>query len=176
MATTLTKDGNPELYFLNLQGRIQNRITNKWTIDVSARFSPDGKKLAFVSNRSGSVQIFTMDIATKKVRQITFVGKNNTSPAWSPDGEKILFAGMDRDGHYDVFSVDSRGKSKPVRLTYDTRNNQEPTWSPGGQMIAFSSNRTGRYQIWIMRPDGSGQRRLLKSAWDQHMPTWQNQK
>lgn len=174
LATTLTKDGNAEIYLINTKGNIERRLTtNLNTIDVSARFSPNGEKIAFVSDRNGSVQIFTMNRDGSGVKQITFKGKNNTSPAWHPSGEKLLFAGMDTDGKFDIFSVDSEGKTLPVRLTYDTQNNQEPTWSPGGQLIAFASNRTGKFQIFTMRPDGSDQKRLHPTTEEQTMPDWQ---
>lgn len=173
LLTTLTKDGNSEIYFLSLNGKIILRLTQNADIDVSAKFSPDGKKIAFVSDRKGSVQIFTMNRDGSYVKQITFKGKNNTSPAWSPDGQTLLFAGMDTDGHFDIFSIDAQSKGLPVRLTYDSRDNQEPSFSPGGQMIAFASNRSGQYKIWTMRNNGTNQRQLSRSDGEHSMPSWQ---
>lgn len=177
LATTLTKDGNAEIYLLTSNGSIRQRLTRNFDIDVSARFSPDGEKIVFVSNRKGSPQIYKMDINGQNVQRLTFKGKNNTEPSWSPKGDKILFVGRDTDGHSDIFSMDPDG-SNMVRLTYDARNNMEPSWSPGGHLIAFSSNRRsrlnprGKYQIWIMRPDGSRPKQLTQDSWDHHMPAW----
>ena len=171
LATTLTKDGNSEIYALNLDGSIRKRLTINADIDVSAKFSPDGKEIVFVSDRNGSPQIWKMNADGSGARQLTFKGKNNNTPAWSPNGEKIVFSGMDTDGHCDIFLMNADG-SGLVRLTYDTRDNINPSWSPGGLLIAFSSNRSGRYQIYTMRQDGSKQRKISTTSYDVEMPSW----
>lgn len=172
LVTSLTKDGNNELYLLDRYGSIQKRLTNNRNIDVSASFSPDGKEMVFVSDREGSAQVFKMNLATEKVTRLTFKGRNNTSPRWSPDGKKIAFAGMDTDGMFDIFVMNADG-SNMKRLTYDSRNNEEPTWAPDSNMIAFASNRTGRYQLYMMRPNGKMQVQLTDKPWDHHMPAWE---
>ncbi|HMQ09758.1 MAG TPA: hypothetical protein PKC21_04430 [Oligoflexia bacterium] len=173
LATTLTKDGNPELYLLSLNGNIAHRLTTHWANDVSPSFSPDGKKIAFISNRNGSVQVFVMPRNGGTIKQLTFKGKDNTSPAWSPDSKYIAFAGMDTDGHYDIFTFDVENGTLPIRRTYDSKDNIDPTWSPGGHLIAFASNRSGTYQIWTMRPDGTNQKQISKnSSWHHSMPKW----
>lgn len=171
LATTLTKDGNPEIYLLNFSGTVHRRLTTNNDIDVSASFSPDGKSLVFVSNRDGSAQIYKTDRDGSHTARLTFKGSNNTAPAWSPRGDKIIFGGVDTDGEFDVFSMNVDG-SGMVRLTYDARDNQEPRWAPGGQLITFASNRTGTYQIWSMRPDGTKQMQLTRDPWNHTMSVW----
>ncbi|HLG18948.1 MAG TPA: Tol-Pal system beta propeller repeat protein TolB [Bdellovibrionota bacterium] len=171
LATTLTKDGNSEIYLLEMDGRTRDRLTNNREIDVSASFSPDGRTLVFVSTRDGSPQIYKMDRNGQNAQRLTYKGANNTTPVWSPRGDKILFAGMDTDGQVDVFSMNIDG-SGMVRLTYDSRNNEEPSWSPNGQLITFTSNRKGSYQIYVMRPDGSKQIQLTNGSFDHLMPKW----
>ena len=171
IATTLTKDGNSEIYLVDIDGRIRERLTNNREIDVSAQFSPDGKELVFVSTRDGAPQIYKMDRSGQNPQRLTFKGSNNTTPSWSPKGDKILFGGMDTDGQVDIFSVNIDG-SGMFRLTYDSRNNEEPAWSSNGELVTFTSNRTGRYQIYIMRPDGTKQMQLTRENFDHLMPTW----
>lgn len=179
LATSLTKDGNAEIYLLNNYGDIVKRLTeNKNIIDVSASFSPDGKEIVFVSDRDGTSQIYKMNRDGSQVRRLSFKGKNNTSPKWSPKGDKIIFAGMDTDGEFDIFSMNTDG-SGMSRLTYDTNNNEDPTWSPDGNLIGFVSNRKtkdnpGRKsQIFIMRPDGSRQTQITFENYDHTMPAWE---
>ncbi len=171
LATTLTKDGNSEIYLLNLDGTARKRLTRNRDIDVSPSFSPDGEEMVFVTDRIGSTQIFKMSRSGVNPARLTFKGLNNTSPVWSPRGDQIAFAGMDTDGHFDIFSMNSDG-SGMTRLTYDTRNNEEPTWSPGGLLVGFASNRRGRYQLFSMRPDGSKQTQLTAGGFDHLMPAW----
>jgi TolB protein len=179
LATSLTQDGNAEIYLLNNYGGIVKRITeNKNIIDVSASFSPDGKEIVFVSDRDGTSQIYKMNRDGSQVKRLSFKGRNNTSPAWSPKGDKIAFAGMDTDGQFDILVMNTDG-SGMNRLTYDSRNNEDPTWSPDGNMIAFVSNRkgkenpSGKSQIFIMRPDGSRQTQITFDNYDHTMPSWE---
>ncbi len=172
LATSLTKDGNAEVYLLNNYGDVVKRITNNKNIDVSPSFSPDGKEIVFVSDRDGKSQIYKMNRDGSDVKRLTFKGRNNTSPAWSPKGDKILFAGMDTDGQFDIFSMNTDG-SGITRLTYDTKNNEDPTWSPDGNMIAFVSTRKGKSQIYIMRPDGNRQTQLTFDTFNNTMPSWE---
>lgn len=179
LVTSLTRDGNAEIYLLNNYGDIVKRITeNKNIIDVSASFSPDGKEIVFVSDRDGTSQIYRMNRDGSQVRRLSFKGRNNTSPKWSPKGDKIIFAGMDTDGEFDIFSMNTDG-SGMVRLTYDSRNNEDPTWSPDGNLIAFVSNRkekqnpSGKEQIFIMRPDGSRQTQITFENYNHTMPSWE---
>ena len=179
LATSLTQDGNAEIYLLNNFGAIVKRVTeNKNIIDVSASFSPDGKEIVFVSDRDGTSQIYKMNRDGSQVKRLSFKGKNNTSPVWSPKGDKIAFAGMDTDGQFDILTMNTDG-SGMNRLTYDTRNNEDPTWSPDGNLIGFVSNRkikenpSGKAQIFIMRPDGSRQTPITFDNYDHTMPSWE---
>ena len=74
----------------------------------------------------------------------------------------------DEDGHFDVTTDDGRDI---VQLTSNAGNNEHPTWSPDGKLIAFSSNRSGSYQIYIMRKDGSNVTRITNSG-ENTSPTW----
>ncbi len=179
LATSLTQDGNAEIYLLNNYGDIVKRITdNKKIIDVSASFSPDGKEIVFVSDRDGTSQIYKMNRDGSQVKRLSFKGRNNTSPVWSPKGDKIAFAGMDTDGQFDILIMNTDG-SGMTRLTYDSRNNEDPTWAPDGNLIGFTSNRktkdnpNGKNQIFIMRPDGNRQTQITFDNYDHSMPSWE---
>ncbi len=111
---------------------------------VSPEFSPDGGRLAFVSNRSGTPQIYIKDLASGDVSRVTFQGKYNTSPAWSPDGKKIAYVGIE-ENRIDIYLILlDRGPGMPVQLTRDQGDNEDPCWSPDGNLIVFPRPVTGR--------------------------------
>src|SRR5207249_1655848 len=118
-------------------------------------------KIAFVSDRDGNNEIYTMNADGTGVTRLTIdtvVSHNDLNPAWSPDGTKIAFA-SDRDGNYEIYVMNVDGSGQ-TRLTISIRNDLNPAWSPDGTKIAFSTNRDGNYDIYVMNVDGSGQTRL----------------
>jgi len=166
---TLTKDGNAEIYLLDLRNKKMNRLTYNRAIDTSPAFSPNSREIVFVSDRTGNPQIYVMDIHGGNVRRLTFHGNYNTSPAWSPRGDIIAYVSREKDNSQQIYVTDPYDFS-PVRLTFD-RNNEEPTWSPDGLHIVFTSNRSGRYELYTMNWDGSRQRKLT-SGITANAPDW----
>jgi Tol biopolymer transport system component len=119
----------------------------------SPQFSPDGKKLAFVSTRSGSAEIWVSDVNGSQLRRLTSVGGYRTgSPRWSPDSAKIVFDSRPH-GKPDIYAVNAQG-GEPTQLTSDPAENVVPSWSHDGRWIYFSSKRTGQFQVWRMPATG----------------------
>ncbi len=159
LVLTMSFNGNPDVYLLNIDSRTTTPMTRSIGFDVDPSFSPDGAHVAFVSSRSGKPMIYTMSSQNpSEVKRITFAGQYNATPNWSPDSKKIVFAGW-IDGHFDIFTVTSDG-SKIDRFTQNEGNNEDPTFSPDGSMIAFSSNRSGEKAIYVMNSDGTNAKRL----------------
>ncbi len=169
-AACLSFSKDQEIYLLTGKGKIIKRLTNNWGIDVSPSFSPDGKKMAFVSRRGGTPQIYIKDLSTGNVTRLTFQGDYNTSPAWSPSGDKIAYVGSVK-GVINIYSIGIDG-SELVQLTSDTGDNEDPAWSPDGSLIVFSSTREGVARIYVMTAAGNDQRRLLKLKGAQTEPDW----
>jgi TolB protein len=166
---SLSKDGNAELYLLDLNTQKLNRLTRNSAIDTSPTFSPNSREIAFVSDRSGNPQVYVMDIHGGNVRRLTFHGNYNTSPAWSPRGDIIAYVSQEKDNSQQIYVTDPTDFS-PVRLTY-LGNNEEPSWAPDGLHIVFSSNRTGRYELYTMNWDGSRLRKLT-NGFTANAPDW----
>jgi Tol biopolymer transport system component len=168
-----------ETFIVNLSNCIGCIIidTNGAGTILSGQAVSNGK-IAFVSQRDGNDEIYTMNADGSNVQRLTFdvVGSPNSdlSPAWSPDGTRIAFT-TNRDGNYEIYVMNADG-SNQQRLTSSTLSDLNPTWSPDGTRIAFATNRdypsSVGYEIYVMNTDGSNQQRLTYNAVDDANPTW----
>jgi Tol biopolymer transport system component len=129
--------------------------------DREPAISPDGEKVAFVSGRSGTSEIWVSDAQGKgPVRLTRFEGAQVGAPAWSPDGSEIVFDARP-EGHADVYAVSLSG-GPPRRLTRDRSNEIAPGFSADGHHLLFGSDHGGTWQIWTIPigPEGSGAKQL----------------
>jgi TolB protein len=169
VAATLNKDNDQEIYLLDRQGNIKQRLTQSPGIDISPAFSPDGSQIAFVSSRGGSPQIFIMPKGGGQARRLTFSGSYNVSPAWSPKGDLIAYASRTGSG-FQIFLISPQGGS-PQQLTQEG-SNESPTWSPDGSFIACSSTRGGQAAIYVVNVKTGAATRVTNLAGAQTQPAW----
>jgi Tol biopolymer transport system component/predicted Ser/Thr protein kinase len=121
--------------------------------EVHPNFSPDGRRVAFTSDRSGSWEIWVADPDGGNAVKLTSMDATNTgAPSWSPDGRSIVF-GSDQPGQFDLYVIAAEG-GKPRRLTTHPAFDQAAIFSRDGRWLYFTSNRTGRFQIWRMPANG----------------------
>jgi len=168
---SLSKDGNPDIYLMKLDGTVVRRLTSRRGINIGPYPSPDGKSFCFASDRFGNLHVFSMEIDSGVTERLTRVGTLNDSCAWNPRDDLILFSGMDTDREFDLFAMDSKGQNME-RLTYDAKNNESPSWSPDGKLVVFSSRRGGRNQIFVMKADGTQVLPLVELPGDASQPSW----
>jgi Tol biopolymer transport system component len=189
-------NGDFEIFTSKLDGSSLKQRTNAEGSSTQPKWSPDGTKIAFSSDRDGhDSEIYVKDITTGKVSQLTDNFEivddwgnvrplSDLDPAWSPDGSKIAFVRVawDEEGGWfcpAIWVMDSDG-SDVKQLTrcrdYEGASQFRPEWSPDGSKIAFLRNLCPDEgclpDIWVMKPDGSEQRNLTNSSENEREFDW----
>jgi len=120
------------------------RVISSTRFDMQANFSPDGRKLAFASDRDGSIAVWVCNAdGTDPIR---FSRERGATPEWSPDGKYIVFD-TDEYGHWTIIVGHSDGSGEN-RLGENGFDRRAPSWSADGKWFYFTSNRSGKWEIW----------------------------
>jgi Tol biopolymer transport system component len=132
-------------------------------MDLGPQFSPDGKKVAFYSNRSGAFELWTALADGSSFTQLTFQGVSPaSSPRWSPDGKSLAFDSY-ASGNADIWVIRADGTG--VRqLTRTPSEDIMPTWSADGRWIYYASFSETESGIWRIRTTGGNPERLTRSS------------
>ena len=137
------------------QHPIPTRLIASTATDSNPQYSPDGERIVFGSNRSGTGEIWLSDRDGRNPMRLTNIGGPVTGdPRWSPDGRQIAFDSMEGSNR-DIYLVSSNG-GQHHKLTTDPAEDTCPSWSRDGRWIYFGSGRSGSLQIWKM-PSAGGQ-------------------
>ncbi|MEN6478482.1 MAG: hypothetical protein ABFD20_02445 [Anaerolineales bacterium] len=146
------------------------QLTDRTANDTSPVWSPDGKRIAFVSDRDGNREVYVMSADGSSQLNLTRNPAEDWNPCWSPDGQQIAFATF-RDQNWEIYVMSADG-ANPRRLTRSPAADYAPTWSPDGQRIAFVSDRSGDLDIWTMAADGTDVRQYTTDASTDQSPAW----
>jgi Tol biopolymer transport system component len=165
---------NQEIYVMNAaDGSNPIRLTNNPAWDSLARWSPDGTKLAFYSERDVRGDIYVMNAADgSNQTRLTYSSTWDSFPSWSLDGTKIAFD-TNRDGNQEIYVMNAADGSNQTRFTYNDVQDTGSSWSPNGTKIAFASDKDGNPEIYLMNAaDGSEQTRLTNNTAAEGEPDW----
>jgi TolB protein len=157
LAYVSVRDGNYEIYLLDVTTTIQHNLTNNPSRDDFPAWSPDGTQLAFVSFRTGDPQIYVMDAANAHVRLVTDPATTSLNPVWSPDGTQIAFTSI-RSGVWGIYLVDADCQTDCEAHVHPLRERFPPglgaigrlVWSPDGRYLAMTISSPEAANIYIV--------------------------
>jgi len=152
-----------KLWRMDLRTGEHRVIIDSRNLEGMPQYSPDGRKLAFQSDRSGSMEVWTCDSDGTNCQQLTFFqGPQGGTPRWSPDGRWIALDSRP-EGTAQIYVIPSDG-GKPRRVTGGDAQHQVPSWSRDGRWIYFESDRSGQWRIWKVRPEGGSAVQVTKNT------------
>ena len=154
-----TLDGNfYHLFLFNPQSSTFSRLSNGDWNEITPEISPDGKKIAFSSNRNGYWNLYVLDLITSEVTQLTDNFNFVANPTWSPDGLWIAYENY-HSGNLDIFILSTSDSEQGIiELTNDQADNFSPEWSPDGRSIVFVTSDDKDSEIWKISLDNTTDR------------------
>lgn len=169
-----TQDGNQEIYIMDADGQNKFNITNSETNEMFPCWSPDGKTILYCAEEKEGWKIYKMNRdGTDRVKVSEYYGPDwEIYPQYSPDGKKIAYFTHEPEHKTrNIFTMNKNGKDIQ-QLTNSHFVDENPYWSPDGKYIVFQSNRTGNYQIFTMKADGTKQTCISNNKNSEYWPSW----
>lgn len=171
LALVLSRDGNPEIYVMALEGnRALRRVTRyPGAIDTEPSWTPDGAGLIFTSDRGGRPQIYRMELANSMIERLTFQGDYNARARLLPDGRHLIYVHR-RAGTYHIAWQDL--ERDDVRVLTETSLDESPSIAPNGMMLIYATQDAGRGILAVVSIDGRVKYRLPSDEGDVREPAW----
>ena len=165
------RNGNYDIYMIDRHGDNLQALLDGPADEIHARWSPNGRYLAYASNENTALyDIYVMDMRTKKRWRLTDHPDNDTTPTWSPDGTEIAFI-SNRSGKSRIYKMDINGE----KLNQLTKGGDDwgPAWSPDGKWIAYNTLQPDqRVYLYIVSADGRKPRQLARTGGKGRQPAW----
>jgi len=163
LLVTSTRSGTADLYAFDrgTMTRLNRLTTDSLHGEFEAAFSPDGSRMAYVSDRDENPELYVMNADGSGARRLTNTPATEGSPSWTPDGAWLVHA-SNTSGNFQVWTMGVDG-SEPRQLTQEPASNFQPAVSPDGKLIAFSTDRDRNYEIYVMSVDGTEARNVSNS-------------
>ncbi len=176
--------GNPDLFVQDfsaekgLIGQPRQVFAAPGATQGSPCYSPDGKKLAFVSNKDGTPRIFVLTIPEPgasvkdlKPKMVTKKTKDNTCPSWSPDGKKIAYSAL--VGGARQIWVYNVATGEETQLTEGSGHKENPTWAPNSLHLMFNSSATSGSEIYMINLNQKKAVKITQGPGEKRFPSWE---
>jgi Tol biopolymer transport system component len=158
-------DHDPEIFILSADGRLLRRATNNHLSDRQPTWSPDGRRIAFASARTGLFQVYSMRADGSRQRRLSHQNEDCETPAWSPNGRWIVISCQ--LGYWKLVRMRPDGSGQRRLLPGYPLTETSPTWSPEGHIVFSRGAESARGRgIFTVRANGTGLRRLRAHGGD----------
>ncbi|WP_059360550.1 Tol-Pal system protein TolB [Parachlamydia acanthamoebae] len=175
--------GNPDLFIQpfsiekGAEGKPRQIFSCGQSVQGTPTFSPDGKKLAFASNKDGSPRVYILDIPKENVllkdikpKLITKYSRESTAPSWSPDGTKIAYSSLTQ-GTRQIWVYDLR-KQEEKQITFGSGHKENPSWSPNSKMLIYNCTDSQSNCLYLVGLQNSKPTKVGASEGEKHYPSW----
>ena len=171
MAVILSPDHQVDLYVLGLGRRYQKRLSKGIAVEASPCWSPDGKKLAFVSDRRGNPRIFISNADGSGLEIVPTVGIDAVTPSWSADGKIAYAVRLSRGSNYVLAVYDLKTKENKV-VTKGSGSWESPGWAADNRQVVCKRTVNGKSSLWIVDTRTGRERELLRTGTELFDPAW----
>ena len=169
MALILSKDGNPDLYVQDMASKRLTRLTNTPRVDEgSPSWSPDGSRIVYVSNASGSPQLYLLSSSGGAPDRLTVRGSQNVAPDWGKNG-LIAYQTL-TGGKFQIAVMDPATRQERIITPYDAAY-EDPSWAPDGRHLVAARGVNYSYGVSLL--DSMGDKPVaLTTSGDWYAPAW----
>ena len=169
-ASGTKKNSKKEIYISDIDGANVRQLTQDGALGYGPKFSPDGNKVAYSSDKSGYRDTYVIDLSSKKRSIVAQFPGQNTGAAFSPNGSTLALS-LSKDGNPEIYTLPAAGGT-PTRLTNARGTDCSPTWSPDGNRIAYVSDERGSPSIYIIPATGGEPERINTESSYTTEPDW----
>jgi TolB protein len=158
---------NPDIYFIDLVSGTRRRITSDPGIETEVTWSPDGRSIAFTSDRGGTARVYTLAVDGGAPHQVSAYGKQTSNPSYSPDGKTLaVVVDEGRDSRIGLIRLDTGA----FEFASGGPRDEKPSFAPDGGTLVYAAEDDRRGQLKIRAPGGN--LRPLHADQDVREPAW----